>query len=343
MKIKILIGIIVTVIFVIVGVVFLSWQEFNKTTKIVPLELDYKNLTYVIDNKTITLVNGVSEIEAAPGSASKIITKYFGNEAIGDLNQDTINDAAFLLTQETGGSGIFYYVVAVLKNNTGYQVTNTIVLGDRIAPQTTEINNGVITVNYADRRLGEAMTTLPSLAISKYFTVENGILTQQIPAAEFNTPVTLGTLNSVKFNDGLIVMLKEINDSRCRPEMVCVRAGELSPLFIITGENVDNKQQQILLGSTTAPRVSNSGYTFELKKASETTVTIVVSKEVKNIGSCYVGGCSGEICSDKEGMVSVCIYKKEYACYKKAICTRQADGQCAWTQTPDLKTCLNNN
>lgn len=57
---------------------------------------------------------------------------------------------------------------------------------------------------------------------------------------------------------------------------------------------------------------------------------------------CIVGGCSGEICQDKdeEPMASTCLYKEEYDCYKKAVCERQSDGKCGWTQTDELKTCL---
>jgi len=57
---------------------------------------------------------------------------------------------------------------------------------------------------------------------------------------------------------------------------------------------------------------------------------------------CIVGGCSGEICQDKdeEPIFSACLYKEEYDCYKKAVCERQSDGKCGWTQTNELETCL---
>ena len=136
----------------------------------------YKNASYTIDTKEVTLVNGRAETEIAPGSASKLVTQYFGNEATGDLNGDGVPDVAFLMTQSGGGSGTFYYVVAALKIANGYQGTNAILLGDRIAPQTTAINNGEITVNYADRKPSDPMTAQPSVGVSKYFRVENGIL-----------------------------------------------------------------------------------------------------------------------------------------------------------------------
>src|SRR3989344_6617997 len=122
---------------------------------------DYKDATYVIEGEPVTLVDGGAETEAAPGSASKTITRYFGNEVKGDLNGDMINDLAFILTQETGGSGTFYYVVGAIQNaDNTYEGTHAVLLGDRLAPQTTEMSRNpnhknVIVVNYADRAPGE--------------------------------------------------------------------------------------------------------------------------------------------------------------------------------------------
>ena len=123
-------------------------------------EFDGRNATFSIDGRQVTLKNGVSEEEAAPGSASKIITRYFGNEARGDLNFDGREDRAFLVTQEAGGSGLFYYAVAAIQTDSGYKTTNAFFVGDRIAPQPTYIppNSGEIQVNYADRNEGEPMT-----------------------------------------------------------------------------------------------------------------------------------------------------------------------------------------
>ena len=58
---------------------------------------------------------------------------------------------------------------------------------------------------------------------------------------------------------------------------------------------------------------------------------------------CFVGGCSSQICSDQEGVVSACDWRDEYACYKTATCERQADGSCGWTQTAELRACLETN
>ncbi len=169
------IAILIVVALVVVGVYML--ENRNATAPVVSMSgqtqtsFDPMNATYNIDGKAYALVNGVSEVEAAPGSASKITTRYFGNQASGDLNGDGVPDYGFLITQDGGGSGTFFYAVAAIKTSSGYQMTNAYILGDRIAPQTTEIMGQELVVNYADRNPGEPMTAQPSLGVSKYFKV----------------------------------------------------------------------------------------------------------------------------------------------------------------------------
>ena len=57
--------------------------------------------------------------------------------------------------------------------------------------------------------------------------------------------------------------------------------------------------------------------------------------------ACQKTGCSGQICSD-EDVATTCEYRDEYACYRDAVCERQADGECGWTQTDELSACLAN-
>jgi len=125
---------------------------------------DPKNSSFTIEDAPVDLVNGIHVAELASIPGAKITTRYFGNDAEGDLNFDGQADRAFLVTQDGGGSGLFYYVVAALSTDQGYRTTNTFFVGDRIAPQTTEIHSqtGELRVNFADRKPGEPMTTAPS-------------------------------------------------------------------------------------------------------------------------------------------------------------------------------------
>lgn len=174
---KILIIAIMPVIIVIVLIIALGIYKFNFTNNDIYIEkggkIDSKDATYIINGERITLKNGLAESDIVPDSSSKTITRYFGNDVVGDLNQDGLADVAFLLTQDNGGSGTFYYLTAALANKDGYEGLNAILLGDRISPQTTEIRNGEITVNYAERKDGEPFTISPSIGVSKYFKVIN--------------------------------------------------------------------------------------------------------------------------------------------------------------------------
>src|SRR3989344_926478 len=140
------------IIVALCGVWFLKSKTVLAPTEVAAA--DHKNATYLILGQSVTLQSGHAETLAAPGSASKTITQYFGNEATGDMNGDGTSDVAFLLTQNSGGSGTFYYVVVALREGGGYRGTNAVLLGDRIAPQTTEFRDGKLIVNYADRNLG---------------------------------------------------------------------------------------------------------------------------------------------------------------------------------------------
>ena len=66
-------------------------------------------------------------------------------------------------------------------------------------------------------------------------------------------------------------------------------------------------------------------------------------RELRSPGdACFIGGCSSQLCSDRDDLISTCEWRDEYACYKTATCERQADGACGWTQTPELAACLAN-
>lgn len=60
----------------------------------------------------------------------------------------------------------------------------------------------------------------------------------------------------------------------------------------------------------------------------------------RNQKSCYVGGCSGQVCSDRQGVITTCEWRPEYACYADAVCERQADGSCGFTPSEALQACL---
>jgi len=184
--------VVAVVLFLAVGVYIT--QKFRTAKLSVPQSqnqettLDPLNATYLIDGAPVKLTDGKLQESAAPGSAETITTQVFGKPVYGDINGDGKNDAAVFLVRDGGGSGTFYYVVAALGSDHGAVGTNAIFLGDRIAPDTIQVANGIITVNYADRKTEDPMSTPPSIGVSKYIVTMNGML--------FDTPTDIYPLPS---------------------------------------------------------------------------------------------------------------------------------------------------
>jgi hypothetical protein len=89
--------------------------------------------------------------------------------------------------------------------------------------------------------------------------------------------------------------------------------------------------------------IAGDRFTFKMNgnSAKGRTATAVYRRmKETNDAACFVGGCSGQICSDQEGIISTCEFRPEFACYQQASCERQADGACGWTETPELATCI---
>jgi hypothetical protein len=157
---KLLIGLLVTI--GILGGGFFVLNSFIYKEKQTYTPKNYKDIEYIIEGKKVILGGEV---------------RYFGNQLITDLNEDGRDDVVFLVTHEPGGSGTFYYVVAALNTDNGYIGSDGYLLGDRIAPQTTEVSRNprhknVIVVNYADRGRGEPMTSQPSMGKSAYLKLD---------------------------------------------------------------------------------------------------------------------------------------------------------------------------
>jgi hypothetical protein len=151
---------------------------------------EYRNVEYVIEGQRIKLADGLAEAETSPGSASRIVTRYFGNELKTDLNNDGRDDVVFLLTQERGGSGTFFYAVAALNTGAGYLGSDGYLLGDRIVPHTTVLSHSfrhknVVVVNYRDRRPGEPMTAQPSVEKSVYLKLDADTVRWGVVVADF--------------------------------------------------------------------------------------------------------------------------------------------------------------
>lgn len=206
-----------------------AWIAFNSGSrqpgeKTKNTSSSHKDATYIIEGRAVTLANGVSEMPIAPGSASKIMTRYFGNEVKHDFDGDGREDVAFLLTQETAGSGTFYYVVAALNTEKGYIGSHGLFLGDRVAPQATGMSQNpgqknVIVVNYAERAKGESFAVPPSVGKSRWLlldvkTMQFGEVARDFEGEADPSRMTLGMKTwewvSALYNDGKELRPKQL-------------------------------------------------------------------------------------------------------------------------------------
>jgi hypothetical protein len=169
--------------------------------------------------------------------------------------------------------------------------------------------------------------------------------------------VTLKLGQTATFKDISIKPLSIEEDSRCPSDVQCIQAGtvrvkvevsagmgtsssilKLDQAFTTEGEAIT--LTSVLPGKNSKVTITPADYRLTFHVVKQTSATTPPPPSAT--GKCYVGGCSQQLCTDQPDMVSTCEYTTAYACYKTAICARQASGQCGWTQTADLQACLAN-
>ncbi len=118
---------------------------------------------------------------------------------------------------------------------------------------------------------------------------------QDSPSAQFGKQETFNLLSSTVFPDGLTILLSEINDSRCPPDVQCVWAGEISFGLTVSGGDFNLKQDFVRLGTVQTQTVLRNGYTFSLVDTTSDTATIVVTKKSTNDSNFQTGVVNGHI------------------------------------------------
>lgn len=108
---------------------------------------------------------------AQPNSASDIKVKFINN-AIGDLNRDSLDDGIAILSVETGGSGTFIYLVTIT-NQQGQPVQAAeYFLGDRVKINSLRIENEALHVDMQIHKETDP-ACCPSESITKIFMIED--------------------------------------------------------------------------------------------------------------------------------------------------------------------------
>lgn len=147
---------------------------------IAPLTIEaLGNIEYDYVDGKATLVDGVYEEKPAPDSATFIVQlTLHETSAMGDLNGDGTDDAAVILVNSPGGSGVFEYLAVVL--NAGGTPVNvaTTLLGDRVRIDGMAIAAGQITLDVTTHGPDDPLCC-PSQAATWVYALEGDALVKQ--------------------------------------------------------------------------------------------------------------------------------------------------------------------
>ena len=135
---------------------------------------DPSSATFNIDDEVVILSAGRNEKPITPGSKLMEETVLLEQFAYGDINSDDKEDTVLLLSRNGVGSGTFIYLAAYVSGPVTYKGSKAIFIGDRIIPQSISINQGIVTINYLDRKIEDSFNTAPSIPITKLFVFRNG-------------------------------------------------------------------------------------------------------------------------------------------------------------------------
>jgi hypothetical protein len=128
-----------------------------------------------LKNSTITAPNLQKSIQLANGQYSdgtNTVT-MLDQIAFGDLNNDQNDDAAVLLSENTGGTGNFVSLVVMLSQGGLFTQTGSMMIDDRPLIKSVQIVDGVIELNVTIHGINDSMAD-PTLAeLQTYKLLEN--------------------------------------------------------------------------------------------------------------------------------------------------------------------------
>jgi len=143
-------------------------------------EESLKNAEYQgIYPEVVTLTDGQYEGEPfVEGGASRPTVTFVQPYAAGDLDDDGVDDAAVLLVEDSGGSGSFVYLAAVLNRDGQPENVATTILGDRAQVEELSIESGRISVKMLTYGPEDPMCC-PSQESQETYTLEGSELVKQ--------------------------------------------------------------------------------------------------------------------------------------------------------------------
>ena len=95
--------------------------------------------------------------------------------------------------------------------------------------------------------------------------------------ADFGNAETFVAGETRTYDDGLRITLDRIDDSRCKPDVQCVWAGELAPQLTLRGGALAGAQT-VSLGTTRTKQAQVGTYSLTLDSATERSARIIVTR-----------------------------------------------------------------
>jgi LysM repeat protein len=140
-----------------------------------------RNATYQgIYNEPVQLTGG--KYEGKPfvegGASRPTVTFVDPFNALGDLNGDGLEDAAVVLAENSGGSGVFLYLEAVVDQNGTPANVATQLLGDRVEIKSIAIDGGEIVIDMVTQGPNDPFCC-PSMEATLMYRLEGDRLVEQ--------------------------------------------------------------------------------------------------------------------------------------------------------------------
>ncbi len=153
----------------LVAATLLASCDLADTDRVAAVDLEAATiLTEHTDTGTATLEDGEFRAPVAPGSASELEIRL-SQWTLGDLDGDSLADAAAITIEYLTGSGNFRYLHALLNGEGELHDVDTVFLGDRIRVAGLSIHEGIITLAVIERPPDAPYSEAPSILVIRRF------------------------------------------------------------------------------------------------------------------------------------------------------------------------------
>ncbi len=175
-----------------------------------PAEVAGATLSGIYDD-AVTLVEGEYEGEPfEPEGASRprvhLITELMPH---GDLNGDGVDEVIALVSENSGGTGHFLYVVPMTTIDGVVQQLGSALVGDRVNIRSVDVKDGTIVMQTIEGGPGDA-ACCPTHKGTRVWTMQDGVLTETV--SEIEGPFSLADLAGPEW------VLKAFNNKETAPE-----------------------------------------------------------------------------------------------------------------------------